>query len=171
MANKKPLFHEVSHKSAILPDYVADSILDIPISVLLERNIKHMILDVDGTLVPQGGEQLEPALIRYLKRVRQAGIELSIGSNRRRNITGIANSISAEVITRRWWSYKPLKVFYTAILAKSRAAPQSTVMIGDHILNDIIGANRLGIVTILVSPIGRQPGRLLQAYRSFLANH
>mgnify|MGYP002703986462 CR=1 FL=1 len=44
------------------------------------------------------------------------------------------------------------------------AAPEETVMVGDQIFTDILGANRAGVTPLLVKPIrlAGNPGRYLR---------
>jgi hypothetical protein len=41
-------------------------------------------------------------------------------------------------------------------MAMMGTTPAQTAMIGDQLLTDILGGNRLGLYTILVTPIGTQ---------------
>jgi hypothetical protein len=167
---RQTFFSKLTHKSWWLPTYTASSVLAIPIQTLVDANIHHMILDIDDTLVPLRGDQLSPAYVRYFKKVRQAHIEVSIGSNTRRDIISIAHSIDAAVIPHPWWSYKPMGAFYKRVIAQTQEPPGSIVMVGDRVVQDVIGANRAGLVTILVTPIKRQPGRLSRWYRRYLVH-
>jgi HAD superfamily phosphatase (TIGR01668 family) len=171
MADSARLFRKISYRSVLIPDYIASSVLSIPPKTLLEQNIQHLILDVDDTLVRRGSNRLDPAYIIYLQALQQAGIGLSIGSNTRRDISDIAASIDASVVPRRWWTYKPMKHFYAAIVASTGCPPGAVAMVGDRLLNDVIAANRLSLVTILVYPLGRRPSWLGRNYWQFLTRH
>ncbi|HSX30617.1 MAG TPA: HAD hydrolase-like protein [Candidatus Saccharimonadales bacterium] len=164
-------FRKLTHKSVWLPDYVTSSVAAIPIQVLVDSGIRHMVLDIDDTLVPFGGNKLDATYIHYLKQVKKAHITLTIGSNTRRDIGGIAQSIGADVIPQPWWSYKPMKAFYKTILAQTAEPPEVTAMVGDRVINDVVAANRAGLVTILTNPMGRRRGWLSRLYAKYLTNH
>ena len=168
---EQTFFRKLTHKSLWLPDYIASSVTAIPIEILLKSNIRHMILDIDDTLVPLRGNQLSAAYIHYFQNIQQAHIKLSIGSNTRRDITNIAATIGAEAIPQPWWSYKPMKAFYKRILAQAEEPPGAIAMVGDRVIHDVIGANRAGLITILVAPIGRRPSWPSRLYRKYLTSH
>jgi HAD superfamily phosphatase (TIGR01668 family) len=167
---QRTFFSKLTHKSWWLPTYAASSVLAIPIQTLVDANIRHMVLDIDDTLVPLRGDQLSPAYIRYFKKVQRAHITLSIGSNTRRDITSIARSIDAAVIPHPWWSYKPMRAFYKRVIAQTHEMPGSIMMVGDRVIQDVIGANHAGLTTVLVVPLKRQSGWFSRQYWRYLAS-
>jgi HAD superfamily phosphatase (TIGR01668 family) len=152
---QQTFFSKLTHKSWWLPTYAASSVLAIPIQTLVDANIRHMVLDIDDTLVPLRGDQLSPAYIRYFKKVQRAHI---------------ARSIDAAVIPHPWWSYKPMRAFYKRVIAQTHEMPGSIVMVGDRVIQDVIGANHAGLTTVLVVPLKRQSGWFSRQYRKYLAS-
>ena len=52
-------------------------------------------------------------------------------------------------------SWKPLKRKYNKILKIYRLKPSEVACVGDQLLTDIWGANRMDFLSILVNPIGK----------------
>ena len=170
MSSKHPsdFFYSIGRQSALLPDYMAGSITDLTPARLQAEAVSCLILDVDDTLVQRGGSALDVKTISHLQGLRRAGIELIIGSNTNRNIRPVATSIDAQVVGKSWWLYKPMKSFYRQILTATQYQPDQILMVGDKIINDIIGAHRVGLRAILVEPTNRRPGILSKWYRRYL---
>lgn len=158
MIKKQNFFQRIDHQSRFTPDFIAATVVDIDIATLQQLQIKAIMLDIDDTLVVRRGEKVESRVIEHLNKIHQSGIKLIIGSNTKRDITALAASVNARIISRTWWHYKPMKIFFRHIVTDIQLSPDQVVMVGDRIINDIFGANRAGLHTILVTPVGRQPG-------------
>lgn len=74
----------------------------------------------------------------------------------------IADALDIPWVTR---ALKPFAGGYRRGMAMLESLPESTAMVGDMLLTDILGANRLGLFTILVDPKSTHealPARLFQ---------
>ncbi len=171
MSSKPKFFRRVIHESPLLPDFIAGSVMDIDIAVLQSLHIGCMLLDIDDTLMERRGDEFAPAIIRHLGRIRESGIELVMGSNTNRDITALANSIQARVVEKGTRHFKPTKRFFRRILATIELPPDRVMMVGDRVINDVVGANRSGVQTILVEPVERHLGWHSQRYRAYLMRH
>lgn len=156
--------HHIEHRSIIYPDFLVSTILDINVDVLRTFGITHLIFDVDETLVPKNGNKLIKKYERHLIELHKAGISLYIGSNSRRDLSSIADVIGAKVITPTLHSFKPLRSFYQAMIAETGVEAGHIAMVGDKIINDVIGANYAGLTTFLVDAIERQPSWFHRIY-------
>lgn len=164
MSDQSKYFFQIDRQSWLKPDFVASSVADIDVETLKDSGIACLILDIDDTLVKHGGKKVDTLIISHLKLIRKSGIKLVIGSNTRRDISSIATSIGAITVSKKWWHYKPMGRFFYHLLASINLPPDKIVMVGDRIINDVIGANRVGIRTILVPPIKRKLGWVSRRY-------
>jgi len=156
---------EINHLSNWYPDFVSDSILDIDWKVLKRAGITHVVFDLDKTLVNHGSNVVSQEYMNYLETIRIAGFTIMIGSNTRRDISSLSALLGVIAIVPTGVSYKPLPSFYRRIIAEVDADPAHIAMVGDHILNDVIGANRAGFTTILVEGLH---GKASLVYRAYL---
>jgi HAD superfamily phosphatase (TIGR01668 family) len=142
---------QVNHTSVWYPDYICDSILDVPVGILQRDGITHLVFDLDKTLVPHGANTISTEFLAFLHTAASAGFTILIGSNTKRDIRFLSELINLTSVQPIGFSYKPFASFYKRITAQAGVAPAHIAMIGDHIVNDIIGANQAGITTILVT--------------------
>lgn len=148
---KRPLF---------VPDFTADSILDIDFVALKKLGVKHLLIDLDLTLRKKMTRKLEPAVVAFLTdAMKTHGFSsLNIASNNMLDLSGYGNSISAKVFQPFWkglWIVrKPNHLFFDRILKTLKAKPNECVMIGDKLRGDVYGGNVSGMYTILVKPKG-----------------
>lgn len=154
----------ITKKSILYPDYLASSVADISIGVLQENNISHVVFDLDETLLVRQATAISKANILYIKKLQQAGLNVCIASNTLRDTNTIAKESGLDIFQPTKFSFKPRRNFYLRVLAQTSAKPEEVVMIGDRIINDIVGANRAGLKTVLVDAISRPQGVLHRFY-------
>lgn len=149
-----------SKRSLYVPDFTADSILDIDFNKLKKLGVKHVLLDLDLTLRKKMSRNLEPEITKFLiKAIKQYGFEsISIASNNMLNLTGYGKAISAKVFQPFFKGIilirKPNKLFFERIIKNLNAKPNNCVMIGDKLRGDVFGGNNAGMFTVLVKPKG-----------------
>lgn len=134
------------------PDFIFNTFLDITPSFLKENNIKALLLDVDNTLT---GEHKSKALRKgapeWFALMRENGISLMILSNAKsKRAKAFGESIGLPAVGM---SAKPLPFGYLKAVKALGVKRSETAMVGDQIFTDILGANALGIKTILVTDI------------------
>ena len=129
-----------------------DSLFEITPVLLKSRGIRALILDLDNTLVPRGAETAAPQVIDWLNTMRQEGFKLCIVSNNSQQKGGVlAHRLGIPGVFR---AVKPRGRAFRKALALLGTAPEETAMIGDQLFTDVLGGNRMGLYTILVSPLG-----------------
>jgi HAD superfamily phosphatase (TIGR01668 family) len=161
----------VIQSSIIFPCFLANSILGIDAEILLQAGITHIVFDIDKTLVPRGEEMLTQEYIAAIRMLQAAGLIIMIGTNRRRDITKFTEAIGAISIQARGFSAKPYGSFFSRVLNEARVPSSQVAMVGDHIINDIMGANRAGFTTILVDSMHSRHSYFFRIYRYFVIRH
>ncbi|PIT97778.1 MAG: hypothetical protein COT71_04245 [Candidatus Andersenbacteria bacterium CG10_big_fil_rev_8_21_14_0_10_54_11] len=138
------------------PHYVANSLLEVDFTVLRERGVRCAALDVDNTLVSHGGMNMTPEVIALLRQVREKGVleRLVLATNRCRSVDQLAAHIRADAVLQHGWHRKPSRRYFDQLERAVQFPPEAIAMIGDKIWTDIYGANRAGMVTVLVRPLG-----------------
>jgi HAD superfamily phosphatase (TIGR01668 family) len=134
------------------PREVAQSLFDIDFDRLLREGKQAVIFDLDRTLGCRRPRNLAHRVLALLAELEKKGFKIGVLTNRRR-VDGDA------VIERLNNSYplihtaaKPRKSGFLAMLLELGTSPQQTVMVGDRLLTDILGANRVGIYSIKIFP-------------------
>jgi len=132
------------------PRETATSLESIDYARLYASGKRAILFDLDNTLGARRPSELAPRVERLLERLTTMGFRVGILTNRRwvRN-DPVIQTLSAAYPLRHW-AGKPAKRGFLDLLSELRVPPERAVMIGDRILTDIIGANRLGIYSIRI---------------------
>lgn len=137
----------------IIPDMYCKSIYDIDYSVLREKNIKCLLFDLDNTCVPYPSKIPTSELKNLFKKLDKMGFRVIIFSNTTPKRLVNFEKLGVEV---SGLSKKPGKKNFIRILKKYFYQKKEVCIIGDQLFTDIYGGNKVGIVTLLVEPLGNK---------------
>lgn len=145
---------DILPKKYFRPDYIADSITEIDFSYLQKLGIRAVLVDLDGTVVHPRKYEVADSISDVL---RSQPLNVFIATNRQNhNLRNLKSQLHAEdVVHSRGVWVKPFARYYKNALSAVRLSPQQVAMIGDRYIQDIYGANRVGITTVLVRRLGR----------------
>lgn len=140
-----------------IPNVYMESINDINIKELKNKNIKLICLDLDNTIIDSNTRKATNEIEEKLKKLKN-NFEIII----------LSNNKSYELI--KHWSnkhgiegvhdaLKPLQFKYKKTLTISKYSKKEILFIGDKIITDIYGGNLFGGYTMLVNPICNKNGR------------
>ena len=130
------------------------TIYDIDLSALRARGIRGVILDLDNTIVPWGSREVGPKLPAWIASARAADLQLCIVSNNMGSrVQSIADRLGLPVVAG---ALKPRRRAIRRALVVMGTTADATALVGDQLLTDILGGNRLGLHTILVRPQGQR---------------
>lgn len=114
--------------------------------------MKALLLDLDNTLVPWREYDISPSTFEWLRRAKELGFKLCIVSNTRtaKRLTRLAGEMDLPYVKK---VLKPRRRGFQEALGILGVDTSETAVIGDQIFTDILGGNRLGIHTVLVTPL------------------
>jgi HAD superfamily phosphatase (TIGR01668 family) len=144
-------------KNAI-PDYEVKSLNEIQ-KILEQSSIDAIILDIDQTIVSFKETQI-PEEIQLLIQSLQLKYRICFLSNfphtedRIKRIRAIETQLGIEAIFSK--RRKPSPAAFQMALDFLGSEPKKTMMVGDRVLTDIVGANQLGLRTVLVEPLDKK---------------
>ena len=135
----------------LYPNEYLNSVKEINLEMLNKNNIQGLILDIDNTLldfdrkIPEGVEE-------WLKNLKNSGIKCCIlsNSNKLGKIQYVAKKLDLPYI---YFAKKPLKIGFKKAMKILNLKEENIAVVGDQILTDVIGANRMHMFSILVKPI------------------
>lgn len=135
------------------PTYIFDSVDKIPFDVLDKHNIKGVIFDVDNTLTDHHNI-LDEVKREWINEAKRRGIKICILSNTydQKKVKLLMNEFDINGLNL---AMKPLLKGYVYALNLLGLKKEEVCMIGDQIFTDIFGANRFGIMSILVKPFDK----------------
>ena len=125
------------------PDRVCGGYEQIRGEELARRGIRLLLCDLDYTLAP--------------KSQRRAGVEVMILSNNR-SPARVERFCRDLGITYEGHAGKPGTQGFRRAMARCGVTPQETAMLGDKLLTDMLGANRSGVLALMVEPRGGAVG-------------
>lgn len=135
----------------LLPHMQVSTIYDIDLDLLQQRGIRGIITDLDNTLVGAKDPHATPELIEWLDDVRARGFRVVIVSNNNEvRVSAFAEPVALPFIHA---ARKPGNAAFRKALGIMELKAEQTVVIGDQMLTDVLGGKRMGLYTILVTPI------------------
>ena len=146
-----------------IPRGVYPSVTHISPRALAARGIRLVLADLDNTLVPYKVARPPDKVVAWKEELKANGIELFLLSNSRK--PGRAQKFAEQLgIPYQGHSGKPKKAGYLRAMERMGCKPKETVMVGDQIFTDTLGANNAGVTPLLVQPIrlAGNPGRYIR---------
>ncbi|AOZ91774.1 YqeG family HAD IIIA-type phosphatase [Paenibacillus crassostreae] len=138
----------------LMPKLRANTVFDIDLEDLYAKGYRGIITDLDNTLVGAKAPLAHPELIAWFELVKKTGFQLIIVSNNHlARVSAFATPLDIQFVHE---ARKPsLKPFQSAMKMMGLSNTE-TIMVGDQMLTDVFGGNRLGLFTVLVRPISVQ---------------
>lgn len=149
-----------SQKPVRLPDFSANDVFDIDFEALQQMGIQHIIFDLDATIRAVHSSDMEEDIASFLDKLNASGQfeSISLATNNIRDVTAFSAPFGARIFQPYFQKgrpvYKPQRKFFQRILDTLHAEPHEVAMIGDKVNSDIAGANKAGLLTVLVQPRG-----------------
>lgn len=137
--------------SKFLPDIYQKSIFTINYENLKNAGVKIVLFDLDNTLIPISATEPPKKVMSLFDDIKKLGLKPVIMSNsRQKRVAPFKEGLFVDAACS---SMKPLKGKYKKILNLYDVKPSEVAAVGDQILTDVFGANRMGITSILINPI------------------
>lgn len=136
----------------LYPKFYLKSVKDISIELLRNNNIKGLILDVDNTLIDVDRKIIDGAK-EWCKSLKEQGIKVCILSNtsHEEKVKTVAEELEIPYL---YFGKKPFKKgFYRAKKLLEIEKSEQIAAVGDQLFTDVIGANRVKMIPILVQPV------------------
>lgn len=136
------------------PDYYIKSYKNLNIDRLRQQQIKVLVCDIDNTLVAHDEAYPDEYVKAFIQRVKDAGIRVVLVSN---NVKERVETFAKELDVKTYpFAKKPLKTTYLKLMKDCGCGPKEIAVLGDQLLTDMLGANRVGFYTILTHPVAQK---------------
>ena len=134
-----------------VPDVYQKSIYYINYDKLYKKGIRCILFDLDNTITPSHVNTPTKRLKKLFDELKDKGFKVVIVSNSpKHRIEPFKTYLNVDACA---FSLKPNKNKYERIMEKFKYKSTELAAVGDHILTDIYGANKLDITSILVNPL------------------
>ena len=138
-------------KFSLLPKIIVPALTDVSEELLCSRGIQLLMLDFDNTIVPYTTNTPTESMESWLRTMQASGITLCVVSNSKKDRVKIfCKQYGIDCITH---ANKPFSKGIKACLQKFALQPKECALVGDQIFTDTLGANGVGVTSILVNAI------------------
>lgn len=136
---------------SLLPKAIFQKLTDITPEYLCACGIRLLMLDFDNTVLPYTSNEPTETLLAWLERMKAADVMLCVVSNSKKSRA--KNFCEQNQIGCVRHARKPFPKGIKECLRRYDAAPEQAALVGDQIFTDVLGANGVGVRSILVKPI------------------
>ncbi len=137
-----------------VPDMHSQSIYRINYEKLAQKGIKCVIFDLDNTIAPVDIEKPTKEAIDLMFKIKDLGMRPILMSNSgKKRVEPFRNGLEIDSCAS---ATKPFSKNYKKILTVYKMEPEQIACIGDQLLTDILGANKMGMMSVLVNPISKK---------------
>ena len=137
---------------SLLPKRMTKALTDVTPELLRSQNIRLLMLDFDNTIVPYTTDVPAQAMEHWLKNMNaQEDIQVCIVSNSHNDrVPAFCEKYGLDCITH---AKKPFSRGIRQCLEKYGIPAGQAALVGDQIYTDTLGANCMGVTSILVKAI------------------
>ena len=138
-----------------IPNITYKSIFEIDFLVYYEQGFRLALIDIDNTIIKYDKALADTETLKLLSSIKNIGFEvILISNNNRKRVNLVMEQTNLKGV---WFALKPFKKgFKKALKIASKDYHKNEVInIGDQIMTDVKGGEKIGFFTILVHPIER----------------
>ena len=115
---------------------------------------KSVLMDVDNTILTRDTHEVPRDVGAWLARARDAGLDFCLVSNNwHEGVYQLADRLELPIVAK---AIKPLPPAFLMALRKIGAKRATTVVIGDQLITDVLGAHFLGMTAYMLQPLVEQ---------------
>lgn len=121
---------------------------------ILDAGFTHVLLDIDNTIFTRDTHEVPRDVALWLAKARSAGLAFCLVSNNwHQSVYELAGELELPIVAK---AVKPLPPAFIIALRKLRARRAETLVIGDQLITDVLGAHFLGMTAYLLQPLVEQ---------------
>jgi len=134
-----------------VPDMVIKNYLELTAEDLHSRQVSHLLLDIDNTLVPHDEPLADDIVLRWLQAMKLQGITIIlISNNNAKRVSRFAKLVELPYYAS---ALKPLPFTYQRIIQEYQLDKRKVMAMGDQIMTDVWGAHNAGLPVIWSQPL------------------
>lgn len=135
------------------PTFYLPSVLDVAPARIRERGFESVLIDLDNTLLPRGEDTIPADILTWCESLAEHDLKACLVSNNwQSRIQQVAGELGFELVSK---AIKPLPPAFLLGMKRLGASRRSTLMIGDQLFTDVLGATLLGLTTVMVLPLAQ----------------
>ncbi|KAB8121890.1 YqeG family HAD IIIA-type phosphatase ['Cynodon dactylon' phytoplasma] len=151
-----------------LPNFYYKNFFDIPYDFFAKKGIKALIFDLDNTLLSSSDSKLNSQTIKKMKEIQEKFKIFILSNSSKKKLKKVFKFNFFNYIYLKWYQKKPFLYGFKKILSLLNVNHDQVLMIGDQLITDILGSNKMNIKSILVKPIDRKNEFFFTKFNRFL---
>jgi HAD superfamily phosphatase (TIGR01668 family) len=133
------------------PDLETATLADVSLEELWSRGFRGIIIDLDNTVCGYHESTLAPGVRDWVMAAKARGFALVLVSNNfRERVAAVGAQLDVPSVPN---ALKPLPQGFLLALRRLGTRRAETVVIGDQLFTDVLGAKLLGLHAVLTQPI------------------
>lgn len=143
--------------SNLTPRLIVRRLQDLSLDDLAAQGLEALLLDLDNTVCPWHSDEPAPGCEEWVQSATER-FKVCMVSNsiRPRRLNRVADRLGIPAVGRWGFGRKPFAGGILAALQLLEVERTRAAMIGDQIMTDVLGGNRLGLFTVWVQPLQKQ---------------
>lgn len=138
----------------MFPDAYARSLAEISLDSLHDAGVRGIIVDLDNTLVAYRAALVAPEIASWVRAALARGFRVALVSNNWSDrVAAFGSTLGVPTVPS---AMKPLPLAFMRALRALGTPRGQTVVVGDQLLTDVLGAKLMGMRAILTDPISEQ---------------
>jgi HAD superfamily phosphatase (TIGR01668 family) len=136
---------------SLIPGYSVNKNTDISPTLLINAGIKFLMIDIDNTICSYDEKMPAEEIHAWISGLKENGITPGLVSNSSRlmRVHEFAEAFDIRSVAK---AGKPSTHNMRHLIESSGFSLNESAMVGDQIITDVLAANRLGILSIIVKP-------------------
>lgn len=153
-------------KELFIPKEYYEFVWEINLDDLKAKGIKTLFIDLDSTLIVSNQRFLSLKHLNWIQTCKEYGFTVIILSNNRsrRRVKRVLDQIQCDGM---FMACKPFTFCIHYLVKKYRLELETSAVIGDQVLKDVIVGNWLKLHTILVKPLDLKQSFLFRLQKEF----
>jgi HAD superfamily phosphatase (TIGR01668 family) len=133
------------------PDHEVATLPDVSLEDLWARGFRGLIIDLDNTVCGYHQSALAPGVREWVIAAKARGFALVLVSNNfRERVAAVGAQLDVPAVPN---ALKPLPQGFLIALRRLGTPRARTVVIGDQLFTDVLGAKILGLHAVLTQPL------------------
>ena len=151
-----------------IPNAYVQSIEEIPYKTLKEQGYTTLFFDLDNTIIGYDEQRVSDSHHALFKRLAQDFKLVIISNSHYKRVYEAVKDLNLPFV---WHAKKPLKFGFKKALKLVSSSTDKTVLIGDQLMTDVLGGNRMRFYTVLVRSVKRSSDRKITQFNRKLEQH
>ncbi len=152
----------------LLPDYTVANVMKLDEEFYKSHGINAVIFDIDNTLVRHTQVTPPEEILNYFEFLKSMGIKYAIVSNN--SIERVEAFCKDLGVVSYGKALKPRKKYLKKTIRAMEVDAKETCLVGDQLFTDMLGANRMKFLSVLVTAVGEDETSFVSFKRKFEKN-